>query len=61
MQKIELNKWETIVHQVKEARSFVQKLGPAGYYYLSICNDLLGRYDSGDRSDDLYAEMARLN
>ena len=53
--------WETVAAQVREIRSFVVKLGAAGCFYLVQCNDVLARYEAGDRSPALYEEMSRIN
>jgi hypothetical protein len=53
--------WEAVAAQVGEIRSFVVKLGPAGAFYLSMCDRVLRMYDAGDRSPALYEEMSRIN
>ena len=54
--------WESAVQYVarmcEEAKALPNN---TGLFYCMSCNDMLGRYEQGERSDDLYMEMISLS
>lgn len=48
--------WEKAVENVKMLRSMALSI-PTGFFYIAGCNKMLQRYESGDRSEELFEEM----
>ena len=38
-----------------------QSIGPAGIFYVMGCNELIERYEKGERTEDLYKKMIDLH
>ena len=53
--------WKKAINNVKMCRSFACEIGWSGMFYISACNTLLNRYDSGERTLELYEEMVNIH
>lgn len=54
--------WEEAISNVKTMLDIAQKENSwTMVFYISGCKDLLKRYDSGERTEELYEEMINLH
>ena len=63
MAKNELTKsdWTIALRNVLAMREIAMEMGPTGMFYVFGCNELLARYDRGERTRKLYKEMKELH
>ena len=52
--------WEIAIDYVEEMREKASKLGFVGILYSRGCDELLERYDDGERTEELYNAMIDL-
>ena len=52
MSEISEEKWEKAINHAKEMKFMGQSIGPAGIFYVMGCNELIERYEKGERTED---------
>ena len=53
--------WSRALNHTKEMMCEGVAIGPAGTFYVMGCQALLGRYERGERTKELYDEMIQLH
>lgn len=61
MSEISEEKWKKAINHAKEIKFMGQSIGPAGIFYVMSCNELIERYENGERTEDLYKSMIDLH
>lgn len=49
--------WNGAVENVRFLMGEALMLGPTGYFYMMACQNMLKRYENGERTRELYEEM----
>lgn len=53
--------WGKALNHLRDMRSVAQALGWTGMFYVMGCNELLARYEHGERTEELYNAMIELH
>ena len=61
MEKITDEMWQKAVEHTQQMKEEATRIGWNGMFYVMGCNELLERYENGERTEKLYNEMMDLH